>query len=43
MSERSLSQAWLSSWATTVAGALDRMTEGFEGKHGFPPGTNQGN
>ncbi|MFD7020173.1 hypothetical protein [Streptomyces sp. NPDC059928] len=41
MSERSLSVAWLSSWARAVSGILGEMTEGFERKHGFPPGTNQ--
>ncbi|MEU9917449.1 SMI1/KNR4 family protein [Streptomyces sp. NPDC051001] len=41
MSERSLSSAWLSSWASTVSGLLGEMTEEFESKHGFPPGTNQ--
>ncbi len=41
MSERSLSPAWLSSWESTVSGVLKKMTEEFECKHGFPPGTNQ--
>ncbi|MER6187200.1 SMI1/KNR4 family protein [Streptomyces sp. NPDC001652] len=41
MSERSLSSAWLSSWASAVSGLLGEMTEEFESKHGFPPGTNQ--
>ncbi|MFF4139647.1 SMI1/KNR4 family protein [Streptomyces mirabilis] len=41
MSERSLSSAWLSSWASLVSGVLDEMTEEFERKHGFPPGANQ--
>ncbi|MFE0178501.1 SMI1/KNR4 family protein [Streptomyces sp. NPDC059002] len=41
MSERLLSSAWLSLWVSTVSGALEEMTEEFERKHGFPPGTNQ--
>ncbi|MDQ0596427.1 hypothetical protein QF037_000772 [Streptomyces canus] len=41
MSERSLSSAWLSSWARAVSGVLGEMTEEFESRHGFPPGTNQ--
>ncbi|MFE0063427.1 hypothetical protein, partial [Streptomyces sp. NPDC059003] len=41
VSEHSLSSAWLSSWASAVSGVLGEMTEGFERKHGFPPGTNQ--
>ncbi|MFJ4851440.1 SMI1/KNR4 family protein [Streptomyces sp. NPDC088733] len=40
MSERSLSPHWLSSWASTVSDALNHMTEGFERRHGYPPGTN---
>ncbi|WP_369032772.1 SMI1/KNR4 family protein [Streptomyces adonidis] len=41
MSERSLSSVWLASWASAVSGVLGEMTEGFESRHGFPPGTNQ--
>ncbi|MDQ1022786.1 hypothetical protein QF035_000368 [Streptomyces umbrinus] len=41
MSERSLSHAWLSSWVGKASDVLNAMTEEFERRHGFPPGTNQ--
>lgn len=41
MDGRSLSPGWLESWASRVSGALTVMTDGFEHRHGFPPGTNQ--
>ena len=41
MSERSLSHAWLPSWVGKASGVLNAMTEEFERRHGFPPGTNQ--
>lgn len=40
MRERALSAAWLSSWLNRICGVLDSVTEGFERRHGFPPGTN---
>ncbi len=41
MSDRSLSRAWLASWADRVSGTLTAMRGEFEYRHGFPPGTNQ--
>ncbi|WP_405803859.1 SMI1/KNR4 family protein [Streptomyces sp. NBC_01187] len=41
MSDRSLSSAWLASWMSRVSGALKAMTDEFERRHGFPPGTNR--
>lgn len=40
MSNRSLSPAWLASWTDRVSGTLAAMTNEFERRHGFPPGTN---
>ena len=41
MSDRSLSPAWLASWVGRVSGTLKAMTDEFERRQGFPPGTNQ--
>nr|WP_223205771.1 SMI1/KNR4 family protein [Streptomyces xanthii] len=41
MSDRSLSPAWLASWTDRVSGTLTALTDEFEHRHGFPPGTNQ--
>lgn len=41
MSDRSLSHAWLTSWASRVSKTLKAMTDEFERRHGFPPGTNE--
>lgn len=41
MSDRSLSPAWLVSWMSRVSGTLKAMTDEFERRHGFPPGTNE--
>lgn len=36
-----LSPAWLASWVSRVSGTLKAMTNEFERRHGYPPGTNQ--
>ncbi|MEU7261678.1 hypothetical protein AB0B21_38660 [Streptomyces rimosus] len=41
MSERSLSPDWLSSWASVLSSVLSAMVDGFEAKHGVPPGVNE--
>jgi hypothetical protein len=41
MSDRSLSPAWLASWASRVSETLKAMTDEFERRHGFPPGANE--
>lgn len=41
MSGRSLSPAWLTSWTFRVSETLKAMTDGFERRHGFPPGVNE--
>lgn len=41
MSDRSLSPAWVLSWASRVSEALEAMTDEFERRHGFPPGANE--
>ncbi|MFE1027104.1 hypothetical protein ACFW5I_21485 [Streptomyces sp. NPDC058818] len=40
MSDRSISPAWLAAWAFRVSETLKAMTDEFESRHGFPPGTN---
>lgn len=41
MDGRTLTPAWLESGASRVSGSLTVMTDEFEHRHGFPPGTNQ--
>lgn len=41
MSNRSLSPAWLATWTDRVSATLAAMTNEFERRHGFPPGTNE--
>ncbi|MFI0836206.1 SMI1/KNR4 family protein [Streptomyces sp. NPDC021140] len=41
MSDRSLSPTWLAAWTGRVSKPLRAMTDGFERRHGFPPGANE--
>ncbi|MFD5571263.1 SMI1/KNR4 family protein [Streptomyces cadmiisoli] len=41
MTHQSLSPAWLASWVSRVSEPLTAMTDEFERRHGFPPGTNE--
>ncbi|MGC0383692.1 SMI1/KNR4 family protein [Streptomyces sp. SAI-129] len=41
MSDRSLSPTWLAAWTGRVSKPLRAMTDEFERRRGFPPGTNE--